>query len=134
VELTEAQQDRYSRHLLLPGFGGEGQERLLEACVRVRGAGQAALWAARYLAASGVGRLILEGPAAAECGAINPDVRVLSASEGAPGGGDEQSGGEERNGRDERSEDLLIDLEGGGPIEGARAALDAVARLCGARK
>jgi hypothetical protein len=57
MQLTAAQQERYARHLILDGFGGEGQERLLGASVRVRGEGVAALWAARYLAASGVGRL-----------------------------------------------------------------------------
>jgi hypothetical protein len=57
MQLTAAQQERYARHLILDGFGGEGQERLLGAAVRVRGEGVAALWAARYLAASGVGRL-----------------------------------------------------------------------------
>jgi hypothetical protein len=61
--LTAEQQERYSRHLLLDGFGGEGQERLIAAAVRVRGTGPAALWAARYLAASGVGKLAVEEPA-----------------------------------------------------------------------
>ena len=63
MQLDAAQQEQYARHLLLDGFGGEGQERLLAAAVRVRGAGDAALWCARYLAASGVGRLDVEVPA-----------------------------------------------------------------------
>ena len=58
--LDAAQQDRYARHLILDGFGGEGQERLLAAAVQVRGQGPAALWCARYLASSGVGRLCVE--------------------------------------------------------------------------
>jgi hypothetical protein len=62
VELSPAQQERYARHLILDRFGGEGQERLLAASVEVRGTGAAALWAARYLAASGVGRLAVEVP------------------------------------------------------------------------
>src|SRR5712671_1468832 len=61
--LTPGQQERYARHLLLDEFGGEGQERLLAAAVHVGGTGPAALWAARYLAASGVGRLEIEDPA-----------------------------------------------------------------------
>src|SRR2546430_1771290 len=74
MRLTDAQQDRYSRHLLLDELGGEGQERLLSACVRVRGSSRAARWAARYLAASGVGTLILDdASAAAECRALSPD-------------------------------------------------------------
>lgn len=60
--LTEAQQERYARHLLLDDFGGEGQERLLAAAVHVHGKGPAAHWAARYLAASGVGHLAVDEP------------------------------------------------------------------------
>lgn len=78
MHLTDAQQERYSRHLLLDELGGEGQERLLSSCVRVRGSGTAARWAARYLAASGVGVLILDdASAAADCRALSPDVLVL---------------------------------------------------------
>ena len=52
--LTDEEQERYSRHLLLDGWEGAGQERLLGAAVEVRGSGRAAAWARRYLAASGV--------------------------------------------------------------------------------
>lgn len=62
MELSAAQQERYARHLILDQLGGEGQERLLSAAVQVRGQGAAALWAARYLAASGVGCLLVEVP------------------------------------------------------------------------
>src|SRR6266851_2454733 len=79
MRLTEAQQERYARHLLLDELGGEGQERLLSSSVRVRGSGRAARWAARYLAASGVGTLVLDdAAAAAECRELSPDVRVLN--------------------------------------------------------
>jgi hypothetical protein len=63
MQLSAAQQERYARHLILDELGGEGQERLLAASVRVRGTGTAALWAARYLAASGVGQLAVDVPA-----------------------------------------------------------------------
>ena len=77
MRLNDAQQERYARHLLLDELGGEGQERLLAASVRVRGNGRALRWAARYLAASGVGTLLLEDEAAAvECRALSPDVRL----------------------------------------------------------
>jgi hypothetical protein len=59
MDLTEEQQERYSRHLLLDGFD---QEKLLQASVAVRGTGSAAHWAARYLASSGVGRLQIDQP------------------------------------------------------------------------
>jgi molybdopterin/thiamine biosynthesis adenylyltransferase len=77
VRLTERQQERYARHLLLDGLGGEGQERLLGTRLRVRGRGRAARWAARYLAVSGVGALAIDDAAAAEeCAALSPDVRL----------------------------------------------------------
>jgi len=82
MRLTDAQQERYSRHLLLDELGGEGQERLLSACVRVRGSSRASRWAARYLAASGVGTLILDdASAAAECRALSPDVLVFGPAD-----------------------------------------------------
>lgn len=60
MDLSPLQQERYARHLLLEGFD---QEKLLAAGVRVRGTDPAALWAARYLAASGVGLLVVDDPA-----------------------------------------------------------------------
>jgi hypothetical protein len=111
--LTAGQQERYARHLLLDELGGEGQERLLVAAVHVRGTGSAALWAARYLAASGVGRLEIEEPAwRDELLALGPwltvDVRDVQLVQVAP-------------------------RDGATPAEsamnGAQAALDAVRRI-----
>ncbi|KAF7831364.1 Adenylyltransferase and sulfurtransferase MOCS3 [Senna tora] len=48
---------RYSRHLLLPSFGVEGQANLLKSSILVVGAGGLGSPALLYLAASGVGRL-----------------------------------------------------------------------------
>ncbi len=50
---------RYSRQILLPQFGIEGQERLRGARVLIAGLGGLGSPAAMYLAASGVGRLFL---------------------------------------------------------------------------
>jgi shikimate 5-dehydrogenase len=58
--LTPEQQERYSRHLLLDGFD---QDRIRQAWLHVRGTGGAARWAARYLAASGCGRVVVDDSA-----------------------------------------------------------------------
>ncbi len=50
---------RYSRHILLPEIGIEGQERLLAAHALVIGAGGLGSPAAMYLASGGVGRISL---------------------------------------------------------------------------
>jgi molybdopterin/thiamine biosynthesis adenylyltransferase/rhodanese-related sulfurtransferase len=57
--LTPDQESRYARHLSLPGFGSEAQERLLGSSVLLIGAGGLGSPAALYLAAAGVGRLVI---------------------------------------------------------------------------
>ena len=54
---TEEQIERYSRHIILPQVGGEGQRALLDAGAFVVGAGGLGAPALLYLAAAGVGRI-----------------------------------------------------------------------------
>lgn len=57
IDLDDEQLLRYSRHILLPEIGIEGQQRLLAAHALVIGAGGLGSPVCLYLAASGVGRI-----------------------------------------------------------------------------
>jgi adenylyltransferase/sulfurtransferase len=57
LELTASENERYTRQMIISGWGEEGQERLKNATVFIAGAGGLGSPAAVYLAAAGVGTL-----------------------------------------------------------------------------
>ena len=57
MTLSDAQLDRYARHIVLKEIGGEGQRRLLASTIVIIGAGGIGSPAIQYLAAAGVGAL-----------------------------------------------------------------------------
>ena len=85
---------RYSRHILLPQIGIEGQEAIVASRVLVVGAGGLGSPAAMYLAAAGVGTLVLADGDTVDLtnlqrqilhsqegvGRLNPETRVLPLS------------------------------------------------------
>src|SRR6266540_2835661 len=103
MALSDDQMRRYSRHLLLPELGGVAQARLGDGAVAIASLDAAGQAAALYLAAAGVGRLVVRdagvveaaGPlfeaedvgrtrrdaAAVRVAALNPDCRVVDTAE-----------------------------------------------------
>ena len=55
--MTPEQRERYSRHMLVPEIGPEGQQRMLDAKVLLLGAGGLGSPTALYLAAAGIGTI-----------------------------------------------------------------------------
>jgi len=79
---------RYARHILLPEVGGIGQTALFASTARLTlpgGDPEAELIAATYLAAGGVGALVLAGASDAQAATVaahGPDTRLLPSGEG----------------------------------------------------
>lgn len=82
--MTDEQLLRYSRHLLLPELGVEGQARLRAAHVLLVGAGGLGCPAALYLASSGVGRLTIADPDVVDLTNLQRQILYRADSIGAP--------------------------------------------------
>jgi molybdopterin/thiamine biosynthesis adenylyltransferase/rhodanese-related sulfurtransferase len=82
--LDAAQRDRYSRHLVLPEVGEEGQAKLLDARVLVIGAGGLGSPALLYLAAAGVGTIGIVDSDVVEASNLQRQVIHDTQSIGAP--------------------------------------------------
>ena len=76
--------ERYSRHLLLPEIGPEGQERLEASRVLLLGAGGLGSPAAYYLAAAGVGTLRIADPDVVDRSNLQRQILHTEASIGSP--------------------------------------------------
>jgi hypothetical protein len=86
--MRDEQVQRYARHILLPDVGGLGQTALMVATARIElheSEPDAELIAALYLAAGGVGKIVLAGATpsqAAEIAAHGGDSQLLSDGTG----------------------------------------------------
>jgi adenylyltransferase/sulfurtransferase len=59
MPLGPAETERYARHIVLKGLGGQGQQKLKSASIVILGAGALGSAALAYLAAAGIGRITL---------------------------------------------------------------------------
>lgn len=79
---TREEQERYRRHLGLPGFGAEGQRRLREGAILMIGAGGLGCPALAYLAAAGVGRIVIVDPDRVEISNLQRQTLYATAEAG----------------------------------------------------
>jgi molybdopterin/thiamine biosynthesis adenylyltransferase len=84
VDFTDERIERYSRHLLLPEVGWEGQERLLRAKVVLVGAGGLGSPVGYYLAAAGVGTIGVIDPDRVELSNLQRQIAHTTGRLGAP--------------------------------------------------
>jgi len=82
--LTAEELRRYQRHLSLPGFGKAAQERLKAGTVMVVGAGGLGCPALLYLAAAGVGRIVIVDPDTVDTSNLQRQVLYTEGDVGQP--------------------------------------------------
>ena len=84
MTFTDQEIERYARHLVLREVGGPGQQKLKAARVLIVGAGGLGSPAALYLAAAGVGTLILADPDVVDRSNLQRQVLYAEADIGRP--------------------------------------------------
>jgi molybdopterin/thiamine biosynthesis adenylyltransferase len=84
MAFSDEEVERYARHLVLREVGGPGQQRLKSARVLIVGAGGLGAPAALYLAAAGVGHLVLVDPDVVDRSNLQRQVLYAEADIGAP--------------------------------------------------
>jgi molybdopterin/thiamine biosynthesis adenylyltransferase len=82
--MTDEQLLRYSRHILLPELGVEGQQKILSASALVIGAGGLGSPAALYLAAAGIGTIVLADGDEVDLTNLQRQILHATASVGKP--------------------------------------------------
>ena len=83
MTLTQEEVARYQRHLSLQGFGLAAQERLKAGTVLMIGAGGLGCPALLYLAAAGVGRIVIVDPDSVDTSNLQRQVLYVSGDRGA---------------------------------------------------
>lgn len=84
IELSDAQIERYARHLVLPEIDEDGQLRLLQSRVAVVGGGGLGCAVVQSLAAAGVGHITVYDPDVVELSNLQRQVLHTSAGIGQP--------------------------------------------------
>ncbi|HZP58825.1 MAG TPA: HesA/MoeB/ThiF family protein [Opitutaceae bacterium] len=84
MDFNEQEIVRYQRHLSLAGFGAEAQEKLKRGSVLVIGAGGLGCPALLYLAAAGVGRIVIIDADCVDVSNLQRQVLYTAADTGAP--------------------------------------------------
>lgn len=87
VELTDADRRRYERQMTVAGLGEEGQRRLKESAALVARCGGLGGTVALYLAAAGVGRLVLMHGGDLSWSNLNRQILMTHAGIGRPRAG-----------------------------------------------